>query len=343
MSELNEKILYKSCKILHTNLINTWDTIPSELYPYNVDYQVEYKQIYDFIVDKLFVEDYENIKQIFLYFIYNYNEDGDYSVTEYPEINYGDLVKQSPNGVAVASQYIGVLPFFVVQTLLWDYGEVPVYNILTEDEDYAIGTYSQIMAAMKHDVVDRFFNETEVISIFGLEYFLMFCNVSEVDKRNVSSEYSRFFVESLADTDLISYLEDSGENSELLDEYMELKEYNYESTPSEVVTKYSKRMGEIINQSRDIVREFIYEEIYEKLSDDATLIDFLMEENYIFKKGGYLEVASVKKLPNWLIFDWDSFSDDQLDNYEISHLSPYDEYYTFDWKGDTYYIYKTTY
>ena len=51
----------------------------------------------------------------------------------------------------------------------------------------------------------------------------------------------------------------------------------------------------------------------------------------------------VNKLPNWLSFDWNSFNEEQLNNLEVTDLSPYGDYDTFKWNGDTYYIYRIDY
>jgi len=87
----------------------------------------------------------------------------------------------------------------------------------------------------------------------------------------------------------------------------------------------------------------IYDDIYEKLSDNDSLTDYLWELGYITKKDGYFSVPPKTKLPNWLSFDWDSFNEEQLDNLKVSDLSPYGDYDTFKWNGDTYYIYRIDY
>ena len=343
MSELNKKFLDRVCNTIHTNVANNWDTVPLSLYPYDEDYQDYYIQIYEFIRDSLFVDDYENLKEIFLYFIYNYNEDGNYSNTEYPDISNDDLLDQFDDRVVIASIYFKTLPFFIESMEYWSYGEVPVYYILTEDEHYAIGNWSQVKVAMKQEVDDRWYVETDVIDVLGMDYYLMFCEVSDTDKRIISSEESNYYEGDMSDEDVIDYLNDNSNDSELVDEYMELEEKWGELLPSEDGTEYTKRMDEIISEGREIVRELIYDDIYEKLSDNDSLIDYLWELGYITKKDGYFIVPPQTKLPNWLSFDWDSFNEEQLDNLEVSDLSPYGDYDTFKWNGDTYYIYRIDY
>lgn len=343
MSELNKKFLDRVCNTIHKNVVNKWDTTPLSLYPYEEDYQDYYIQIYEFIEDSLFVDDYENLKEIFLYFIYNYNEDANYSNAEYPDISNDDLLDQFDDGVVVASIYFKTLPFFIESMEYWSYGEVPVYYILTEDEHYAIGNWSQVKAAMKHEVDDRWYSETDVIDVLGMNHYLMFCEVRDTDKRIISSEESNYYEGDMSDEDVIDYLNDNSNDSELVDEYMELEEKWGELLPSEDGTEYTKRMDEIVSEGREIVRELIYDVIYEKLSDNDSLTDYLWELGYITKKDGYFSVPPKTKLPNWLSFDWNSFNEEQLDNLEVSDLSPYGDYDTFKWNGDTYYIYRIDY
>lgn len=343
MSELNKKFLDRVCNTIHTNVANNWDTVPLAIYPYDEDYQDYYIQLYEFIRDSLFVDDYENLKEIFLYFIYNYNEDGNYSNTEYPDISNDDLLDQFDDRVVIASIYFKTLPFFIESMVYWSYGEVPVYYILTEDEHYAIGNWSQVKVAMKQEVDDRWYVETDVIDVLGMNYYLMFCEVSDTDKRIISSEESNYYEGDMSDEDVIDYLNDNSNDSELVDEYMELEEKWGELLPSEDGTEYTKRMDEIISEGREIVRALIYDDIYEKLSDNDSLKDYLWELGYITKKDGYFIVPPKTKLPNWLSFDWDSFNEEQLDNLKVSDLSPYGDYDTFKWNGDTYYIYRIDY
>ena len=343
MSELNKRFLDRVCNTIHTHVANNWGTVPLALYPYDEDYQDYYIQLYEFIGDSLFVDDYENLKEIFLYFIYNYNEDGNYSNAEYPDITNDDLLDQFYDGVVVASIYFKTLPFFIESMEYWSYGEVPVYYILTEDEHYAIGNWSEVKAAMKHYADDRWHSETDVIDVLGMDYYLMFCEVSDTDKRIISSEESNYYEGDMSDEDVIGYLNDNSNDSELVDEYIELEEKWGELLPSEDGTEYTKRMDEIISEGREIVRELIYDAIYEKLSDNDSLKDYLWELGYITKKGGYFSVPPKPGLPNWLSFDWNSFNEEQLDNLEVSDLSSYGDYDTFKWDGDTYYIYRIDY
>jgi hypothetical protein len=176
-----------------------------------------------------------------------------------------------------------------------------------------------------------------------MNYYLMFCEVRDTNKRIISSEESNYYEKDMSDEDVIDYLNDNSNDSELVDEYMELEEKWGELLPSEDGTEYTKRMDEIISEGREIVRELIYDAIYEKLSDNDSLTDYLWELGYITKKGGYFSVPPKTKLPNWLSFDWNSFNEEQLDNLEVSELSPYGDYDTFKWDGDTYYIYRIDY
>ena len=343
MSELNKKFLDRVCNTIHTNVANNWGTVPLALYPYEEDYQDYYIQLYEFIRDSLFVDDYENLKEIFLYFIYNYNEDGNYSSAEYPDISNDDLLDQFDDRVVIASIYFKTLPFFIESMEYWSYGEVPVYYILTEDEHYAIGTWSQVKAAMKHEVDDRWYLETDVIDVLGMNYYLMFCEVSDTDKRIISSEESNYYEGDMSDEDVIDYLYNYSDYSKLVSEYNELEEKWGELPSSEDGSKYTKRMDEIVSEGREIVRELIYDDIHEKLSDNDSLKDYLWELGYITKKDGYFIVPPKTKLPNWLSFDWNSFNEEQLNNLEVSDLSPYGDYDTFKWDGDTYYIYRIDY
>jgi hypothetical protein len=333
MSGLNEKFLNKVCNTIHTNLVNRWDIMPLSLYPYEEDYQDYYVQIYEFILKSLFVDDFENLCEIFLYFIYNYNENGDYNNTEYPDISNDDILDQFDDYVVIASMYFKTLPFFVEEMKYLSYGEVPTYYIVTEDKHYAIGTWSKVGVALERDIKDRWYDETEVISVLGMDYYLMFCEVSDTDKRLISSGESDYYEGDMSDEDVIEYLTVNSDETELVDEYMELKDE----------TKYTKRVDEIVSEGREIVRELIYDDIYEKLSDNDSLKDYLWGLGYITKEGGYFSVPLNTKLPSWLSFDWNSFYGNQIDNSEVSDLSPYGDYDTFKWNGDTYYIYEIDY
>jgi hypothetical protein len=278
------------------------DAVPLALYPYDEDYHDYYIQIYEFIRDSLFVDDYENLKEIFLYFIYNYNGDGNYSNAKYPDITNDDLLDQFDDRVVIASIYFKTLPFFIFSELYWSYGEVPVYYILTEDEHYAIGTWSQVKAAMEHEVSERWEYETDVIDVLGVDHYLMFCEVSDTDKRIISSEESSEYEGDMSDEDVIPYLNDNSNDSELVDEYMELEEKWGELLPSEDGTEYTKRMDEIITEGREIVRELIYDAIYEKLSDNDSLKDYLWELGYITKKRWVFQCSSKNQITRLVEF-----------------------------------------
>jgi hypothetical protein len=73
-------------------VVDKWRTLPLSLYPYEEDYGDYYGNIFNFINKTLGFDDSETINQIFNYFIWNYNDEGDYSNTETPNIKYTNLL-----------------------------------------------------------------------------------------------------------------------------------------------------------------------------------------------------------------------------------------------------------
>jgi len=216
---------------------------------------------------------------------------------------------------------------------------IPTYNITTIDETYAFGNQKQLDEAIKVYIDDRWYSEEDVFFTFGVETYLSYCSVSDIDKRIVSGEEANHYESDMSDEEIIDYLSYNGSrvNYELVKEYKEMEAEWGKLTSSEDGEQYKIRMSEIVEEGRENVREIIYDDTYNRLEND--LSEYLEELGYV---SGHRD--AFKNLPPWVQFSWEEFNDDEFDNFEIWQLSPYenvDEVYLDN--DDIYYIIEIDY
>ena len=338
MSNLNEKFLNKSCKVIHKMVVDKWSTLPLSMYPYEEDYVEYYSQIFDFIRKTLSIDSIEDVNEIFNYFIWNYNEDGDYTNTETPDISEDDLKDMFHDYALVLSDFFSVSPF-TLEKMVYDHYEMPIFFVWGEDEHYSIGKDKEVDDSIRIFSEDRWGSEEEVWEILGVGVYLDFVEVSNSNKRMIASEESSHYESEMNEEEVIDYLRDnmwqSEEAKKLVELYDEVAEIWGELPSDEDGTEYTNKMEEIAEEGRETVRELMYDYVYERLDDNHELVDYLWEMGYISKRNDRWKIEG--KLPKWLSFDWEKFHDYDVDLIEVSELSPYGDNDTFKYKDDIYY------
>lgn len=338
MSNLNDKFLNKSCKVIHKMVVDKWSTLPLSLYPFEEDYIDYYNQIFDFISKTLSIDDIEDVNEIFYYFVWNYNEDGDYTNTETPDISEDDLKDMFDDYGLVLSDFFRVSPF-TVKKMAYPHYEMPVFYVGKENEWYAIGKDKQVNVSIRIFSEERWASEDEVWEILGVEEYLNYVEVSDSNKRMIASEESSHYESEMGEDEVIDYLRDnmwhSEEAKKLVELYDEVAEIWGELPSSEDGTEYTNKMEDIVEEGRETVRELYYDYVYERLDDNQELVDYLWEMGYISKTNNRWKIEG--GLPKWLSFDWEKFHDYDVDHIDVSELSPYGDYDTFKYKDDIYY------
>ena len=344
MSNLNDKFLNKSCKVIHKMVVDKWSTLPLSLYPFEEDYIDYYNQIFDFISKTLSIDDIEDVNEIFYYFVWNYNEDGDYTNTETPDISEDDLKDMFDDYGLVLSDFFRVSPF-TVKKMAYPHYEMPVFYVGKENEWYAIGKDKQVNVSIRIFSEERWASEDEVWEILGVEEYLNYVEVSDSNKRMIASEESSHYESEMGEDEVIDYLRDnmwhSEEAKKLVELYDEVAEIWGELPSSEDGTEYTNKMEDIVEEGRETVRELYYDYVYERLDDNQELVDYLWEMGYISKTNNRWKIK--RELPKWLSFDWEKFYDYDVDHIDVSELSPYGDYDTFKYKDDIYYIFRVDY
>ena len=280
MSNLNEKFLNKSCKVIHKMVVDKWPTLPLSMYPYEEDYIEYYSQIFDFIKNTLSIDDIDDVNEIFNYFIWNYNEDGDYTNTETPDISKDDLKDMFDDYGLVLSDFFSVSPFTVEKMEFNNY-EMPIFFVWGEDDHYAIGKEKEVNDSIRIFSEDRWGSEVEVWEILGVDVYLDFVEVSDSNKRMIAGEESSHYESEMNEDEVIDYLRDnmwqSGVAKNLVDQYDEVAEIWGELPSGEDGTEYTNKMEEIVEEGRETVRELSYDYVYERLDDNQELVDYLWE------------------------------------------------------------------
>jgi len=315
-------------------VVTKWGTLPLSLYPYEEDYGDYYASIFNFIDKTLDFDDIETINKIFYYFIWNYNDEGDYSNTENPDISYTNLLNIFDDRGLILADYLKVNPFLIEKMEYPNY-EMPVYFNYSDDNHYSIANEDEVESSKRIYSEDRWQTEEEVWESYGGETYLDFISVSDTDKRMISNEEASRYESEMDEEEIIDYLRDNMgeyENAKsIVEAYDEVAEAWGELPASAAGAPYQMKMSDIADDGRETVREIIYGYIYERLEDD--LVDYLHELGYVNKGTSY----AINEIPSWISFDWEEFHNYDVDRIEIEDLTSYGAYETFKGKDNIYY------
>ena len=315
-------------------VVTKWATLPLSLYPYDEDYGDYYGSIFNFIDKTLDFDDIETINKIFYYFIWNYNDEGDYSNTENPDISYTNLLNIFDDRGLILADYLRVNPFLIEKMEYPNY-EMPVYFNYSDDNHYSIANEDEVESSKRIYSEDRWQTEEEIWVTYGGEIYLDFISVSDTDKRMISNEEASRYESEMDEEEVIDYLRDNMgeyENAKsIVEAYDEVAEAWGELPASAAGAPYQMKMSDIADDGRETVREIIYGYIYERLEDD--LVDYLHEMGYIHKGTSY----TINEIPGWISFDWEEFHNYDVDRIEIEDLTSYGTYETFKGKDNIYY------
>ena len=315
-------------------VVTKWGTLPLSLYPYEEDYGDYYASIFNFIDKTLDFDDIETINKIFYYFIWNYNDEGEYSDTENPNISYSDLLNMFDDRGLILADYLKVNPFLIEKMEYPNY-KMPVYFNYSDDNHYSIANEDEVESSKRIYSEDRWQTEEEVWESYGGETYLDFISVSDTDKRMISNEEASRYESEMDEEEIIDYLRDNMgeyENAKsIVEAYDEVAEAWGELPASAAGAPYQMKMSDIADDGRETVREIIYGYIYERLEDD--LVDYLHELGYVNKGTSY----AINEIPSWISFDWEEFHNYDVDRIEIEDLTSYGAYETFKGKDNIYY------
>lgn len=325
---------------------NNPDTpLPTELVDLKEFYHL-YTEIWDFLtLTMLFDNDIATY--LFYLFVLNYNKEGVYSnIESVRTLTYDDQKEIFGDRIMLLSDHFNTLPFLIESLPFSHYG-LPSYFIHTEDEWYCVGNEREIEDAKRDYVDTHWVDEEDVYYSFGPHFYISYCSVTNTDKRMISSEEASYYESDMDEEEIIERLKYEGgrKNKEIVEEYGELKEKWDELPASKDGSQYELRIDEIIEEGRELVREIIYDDVYDRLEND--LEDYLWEMGIISKnKSGYITMNKEQwnNLPSWIYFDWEDFTDSQLNDLELELLSPYenvDSVYLDN--GDIYYIIQIDY
>jgi hypothetical protein len=339
----------KLLKIIHDNVLLPFydrNELPTELVDLD-QFSELYSNIYRFLKDVMVFGD-EVATHLFTLFVLNYNIEGDYKDIENVRhgLSYEEQLELFGEEIMFLAQHFKTLPF-LIEPVLYPHYEMPSYHIIEYSEYYALGNQKELDAALKMYIDERFSNEEEVFLTYGSNTYMDYCVVGDTDKRMISSEESNHYESDMGEEEIIDRLkyEGSTKNKEIVEEYEQLKEEWDELPDSKDGSQYELRMEELVEEGRERVREIIYDDTYDRLENH--LSDWLHELGYISKdRNGNVQMDSEQwdRLPSFVMFDWLEFESDELRDFEVEILSPYEnvESVSLD-NGDTYYMIQIDY
>ena len=343
----------KLLKIIHDNVLlpfyvrNGRRELPTELVDLD-EFSQLYSNIYRFLKDVMVFGD-EVATHLFTLFVLNYNEEGNYKDIENVRhgLSYEEQLELFGEEIMFLAQHFKTLPF-LIEPVLYPHYEMSSYHIIEQSEYYALGNQKELDAALKMYVDERFSNEEEVFLTYGADTYMDYCVVGDTDKRIISGEESDHYVSEMSGEEIIDRLSHNGSKNddELVKEYKEMEEELGELPfLSKDSDQYELRMGEIVEEGRENVRELIYDDVYDRLENH--LSDWLHELGYVSKdRNGNVQMDSEQwdRLPSFVKLDWLEFESDELRDFEVEVLSPYEnvESVSLD-NGDTYYMIQIDY
>ena len=300
-----------------------------------------YRKIYDFLI-KTMALDSSTARGLFNLFVLNYNVEGDYkNIDNVRALSHEDDIKLFGESVMALAKHFETLPF-MIERIDYDFYGIPSYFINGRDEWYAFANQEEIDIASK-EYIELRWDELEVFSAYGAEFYVNYCDVSDTDKRIISNEESNHYESEMDPEEIIDYLRHNRENDKdeaIVLDYDQMVEELEESSSSEAENQYEVRIDEIVNEGRERVREIIYNDTYDSLENH--LEEYLTELGYLMDDGNTSE--QWERLPSWITFDMDDFVDGQVRDFDVYELSPYEDVeYTYSENGDNYYIIQIDY
>lgn len=311
------------------------------------------KRIYDFLSDVMELGHVDS--QFFIdLLVSNFRSDGDY--TDLNNAVYKP--KDQKPYEKIYTEWAGITPYLVNDVDQTGYSIPIVYDAYVE-QHYMIGNKDQLEHYVREYNENRWYDDSEIINTLGEETYIELLYVSNSDARMIANEDARTGVEDISDSHLLERLEDM--NSPLRNEYDILENGIDDADADEDTSELERKKDNIIIQGREVVREEIYDDTYDRLINH--LPDWLWDLGYISKRSDTKEFefsSHLKRksrswlgqgmvdLPPWLQFDMDTFIqkevDDIMDNEDFEILSSNNEAaaeITVD--GNTYYIIDTDY
>jgi len=314
------------------------------------------KRIYDFLSDVMELGHIASQSFIDL-LVSNFRSDGDY--TDLNNAVYKP--KDQKPYEKIYTEWAGITPYLVDDVDQTGYNVPIVYDAYVE-QHYMIGNKDQLEHYVREYNENRWDYDSEIINTLGEEIYIELLYVSNADARMIAIEDARMVVEDISDSHLLERLEEM--NSPLRNEYDRLENDIDDADADEDTSELERKKDNIILQGREVVREEIYDNTYDKLINNLT--DWLWELGYISsrsdtkefefssnlrKKRGFGQgqgMVDLDKLPPWLQFDRDTFIQNEVDdtmeneNFEIlSYNNEEAAEITVD--GNTYYIIDTDY
>jgi hypothetical protein len=318
-------------------VVDKWRTLPLSLYPYEEDYGDYYGNIFNFINKTLGFDDSETINQIFNYFIWNYNDEGDYSNTETPNIKYTNLLNMFDDRGLILADYLKIPPFLIEKMDYPNY-EMPIFFSYSDDNHYSIANEREVEDSKRTYSEDRWSEESEVWEHLGGNTYLDFVYVSDTDKRMVANEEASHYEGEMDEEDVIDYLrENMGEYENakgIIEAYDEVAEKWGELPASANGAPYQMKMSDIAEEGRETVRLIIYDYVYDRLDNELTY--YLLELGYINKREKNNDYV-INKMPDWVTFDWSEFHNYDVDHITPEDLSSYGDFDTFRGNDNIYY------
>lgn len=338
----------KLLKIIHDNVLvpfyDDGNELPTELLDLE-EFVGLYFEIDTFLKDVMLFNG-KISSHLFNLFVLNYNIEGNYKDIENVRVGltYDEELSMFGERVMLLSQHFKTLPFLIEPLQFSHYG-LSTYLIKKTHEYYAIANQKDIDNAVDEYVNQLYGTEEDVFHQYGGQTYISYCSVSDTDKRIISDEESNYYESEMSSEEIIDYLTDDESSKKIVEEYKELEEEWGALPSSKDGSQYELRMEEVVEEGREVVREIVYDDVYDKLENN--LSDFLNEYGYIrIDSRGYKNVSQEQfdNLPKWLRFDWESFNDVEIENFELGNLSPYeniDEVYLDN--GDIYYMIEIDY
>ncbi len=348
--EINEVTIKRILDLIHKRVVDKWATLPLSLFPYEEDYVEYYEGVYNFLNKELSISDREGLNKLFMLFVVNYNEDGDYDEIDNADITERDLLDMFGPHIMGVSHFFGVTPFLIEEGD-FQHWYMDVVYVHTINEWFAVGDERQLKRSKYQYSEDRWSDESEVLDILGVETYLSFCFVGDSDKRMLSIDISNMREQDMKDEDVIEFLRfystdiDQETAFDIVERYDEVAEQWGELPASADDAKYLLEMRGLVYEGRDEVRNIIYNNNYVALSDNDDLIEWLIEYGYVGVKNGKpnIDREQYRRLPKWLKFDWEDFHEDDVMQFDWVDMSPYGWGDYFKYNGDIYYILKIDY
>jgi len=332
----NEKFLGKIYELVHKD-------IGGELYTKDGEKlkTIDYKKIP--IIIKTISEIVSDYQDFYLFnFLYNFNKEGDYSNIELKDnLSFKYFKIEGYDARYIISKEFDI-PYYGLESIDGYDREFCIEEGYNDDYEgcFSVFTEEHAQEILDDMFSDLYYDEQEIIEEFGIDTYLKYCEISEIDKRQIVLDMVDNYISGFDDDEIVGELDNFGGNDEMVEEYSELnekiEELEYEEKDNnflidELKTKREHLLIDITNR----LEELYGEHFEERLSD---LKDYLWEYGYISRnKDGKFTLEA--KLPSYVQFDFDEFVKSE-NSYGAEMLSPYHEVYETYQFGQWFYIVK---